>query len=69
KTAIKKMTMLATREFLAEMKVLTSVHHRNLVRLIGYCIEGSLFLVERTADMVYQVANCSRCSERPRVYS
>ncbi|XP_045829751.1 lysM domain receptor-like kinase 3 [Trifolium pratense] len=50
KTAIKKMTMLATREFLAEMKVLTSVHHRNLVRLIGYCIEGSLFLVYEYMD-------------------
>jgi chitin elicitor receptor kinase 1 len=45
KTAIKKMDMLAAREFLAELKVLTHVHHMNLVRLIGYCIEGSLFLV------------------------
>ncbi|CAJ2653725.1 unnamed protein product [Trifolium pratense] len=42
--------MLATREFLAEMKVLTSVHHRNLVGLIGYCIEGSLFLVYEYMD-------------------
>ncbi|GAU14472.1 hypothetical protein TSUD_250120 [Trifolium subterraneum] len=50
RTAIKKMTMLATREFLAEMKVLTSVHHCNLVRLIGYCIEGSLFLVYEYMD-------------------
>ncbi|KAF8030230.1 hypothetical protein BT93_E2621 [Corymbia citriodora subsp. variegata] len=38
KTAIKKMDMHASREFLAELKVLT-------LRLIGYCIEGSLFLV------------------------
>ncbi|KAF8031913.1 hypothetical protein BT93_D0968 [Corymbia citriodora subsp. variegata] len=45
KTAIKKMDMHASREFLAELKVLTRVHHLNLVRLIGYCIEGSLFLV------------------------
>ncbi|XP_058210622.1 lysM domain receptor-like kinase 3 isoform X1 [Rhododendron vialii] len=43
--AIKKMDMRATREFLAELKVLTRVHHLNLVRLIGYCVEGSLFLV------------------------
>ncbi|KAK2431248.1 lysM domain receptor kinase [Trifolium repens] len=50
KAAIKKMTMLATREFLAEMKVLTSVHHCNLVRLIGYCIERSLFLVYEYMD-------------------
>ncbi|PHT43082.1 Chitin elicitor receptor kinase 1 [Capsicum baccatum] len=45
KAAIKKMDMEATREFLAELKVLTNVHHLNLVRLIGYCVEGSLFLV------------------------
>ncbi|KAM0890358.1 hypothetical protein ACQ4PT_027150 [Festuca glaucescens] len=45
KAAIKKMDMQATQEFLAELKVLTHVHHLNLVRLIGYCTEGSLFLV------------------------
>ncbi|KAI4308356.1 hypothetical protein L6164_031439 [Bauhinia variegata] len=45
KAAIKKMEMQASREFLAELKVLTHVHHLNLVRLIGYCVEGSLFLV------------------------
>ncbi|XWS75772.1 hypothetical protein CRYUN_Cryun01aG0121000 [Craigia yunnanensis] len=43
--AIKKMDMQASQEFLAELKVLTHVHHLNLVRLIGYCVEGSLFLV------------------------
>lgn len=31
KAAIKKMDMQATREFLAELKVLTHVHHLNLV--------------------------------------
>nr|XP_004491135.2 lysM domain receptor-like kinase 3 isoform X2 [Cicer arietinum] len=45
KTAIKKMKMQATREFLVELKVLTRVHHFNLVPLIGYCVEGSLFLI------------------------
>nr|CDH30701.1 putative LysM domain containing receptor kinase [Cercis chinensis] len=45
KAAIKKMDMQASREFLAELKVLTHVHHLNLVRLIGYCVESSLFLV------------------------
>ncbi|KAK9155568.1 hypothetical protein Sjap_003048 [Stephania japonica] len=45
KAAIKKMDMHASKEFLAELKVLTHVHHLNLVRLIGYCVEGSLFLV------------------------
>ncbi|XP_038888041.1 lysM domain receptor-like kinase 3 [Benincasa hispida] len=45
KAAIKKMDMQASREFLAEINVLTRVHHLNLVRLIGYCVENSLFLV------------------------
>jgi chitin elicitor receptor kinase 1 len=31
KIAIKKMKMQETREFLSELKVLTNVHHRNLV--------------------------------------
>ncbi|XP_027088831.1 lysM domain receptor-like kinase 3 [Coffea arabica] len=45
KAAIKQMDMQGSKEFLAELKVLTHVHHLNLVRLIGYCVEGSLFLV------------------------
>nr|AZL41249.1 LysM receptor kinase [Datisca glomerata] len=45
KAAIKKMDMEASKEFLAELKVLTHVNHLNLVRLIGYCIENSLFVV------------------------
>ncbi|KAF8780857.1 hypothetical protein HU200_000807 [Digitaria exilis] len=45
KAAIKKMDAKATQEFLAELKVLTHVHHLNLVRLIGYCVESCLFLV------------------------
>ncbi|CAL9013709.1 unnamed protein product, partial [Prunus brigantina] len=45
KAAIKKMGTQASKEFLAELNVLTRVHHSNLVRLIGYCVEGSLFLV------------------------
>lgn len=45
KDGIKKMDMQSTKEFLAELKVLAHVHHLNLVRLIGYCIEGSLFLL------------------------
>ncbi|KAJ4805410.1 hypothetical protein LUZ62_017976 [Rhynchospora pubera] len=45
KAAIKKMGIQASKEFLAELKVLTHVHHLNLVKLIGYCIEGGLFLI------------------------
>ncbi|KAL3614968.1 hypothetical protein CASFOL_040629 [Castilleja foliolosa] len=50
KAGIKKMDMEATKEFLAELKVLTRVHHVNLVRLIGYCVEDSLFLVYEYID-------------------
>nr|WIL59891.1 nodulation protein [Melilotus officinalis] len=50
KTATKKMKMQATRDFLAELKVLTSVHHCNLVHLIGYCVERSLLLVYEYMD-------------------
>ncbi|KAL3519427.1 hypothetical protein ACH5RR_017576 [Cinchona calisaya] len=50
KAAIKQMDMQATKEFLAELNVLTHVHHLNLVRLIGYCVEGSLFLVYEYID-------------------
>ncbi|GFQ02872.1 chitin elicitor receptor kinase 1 [Phtheirospermum japonicum] len=45
-----EMDMEASKEFLAELKVLTRVHHVNLVRLIGYCVEGSLFLVYEYID-------------------
>lgn len=45
KAAIKRMNREGRTEFLAELKILTRVHHLNLVSLIGYCIERSLFLV------------------------
>ncbi|KAK9074073.1 hypothetical protein SSX86_006670 [Deinandra increscens subsp. villosa] len=50
KAAIKKMDMQASKEFLAELRVLTHVHHLNLVRLIGYCVEGSLFLIYKYVE-------------------
>jgi len=50
RAAIKKMDAKATEEFLAELKVLTHVHHLNLVRLIGYCVESCLFLVYEFID-------------------
>ena len=28
------------REFIAEVEMLSRLHHRNLVKLIGICIEG-----------------------------
>ncbi|MED6137176.1 hypothetical protein PIB30_062625 [Stylosanthes scabra] len=50
RVAIKKMDKTASKEFLAELKVLTRVHHLNLVQLIGYCVKGSLFLVYEYID-------------------
>lgn len=40
KAAIKKMDMQASREFLAELKVLTHVHHLNLVMIISTDLES-----------------------------
>ncbi|KAH0784531.1 hypothetical protein KY290_004129 [Solanum tuberosum] len=45
KAAIKRMNREGRAEFLAELKILTRVHHLNLVSLIGFCVERSLFLV------------------------
>ncbi|KAE9588832.1 hypothetical protein Lal_00043271 [Lupinus albus] len=44
--AIKKRRGIATQEFVDEVRYLSSIQHRNLVILIGYCQENSLqFLV------------------------
>nr|XP_009761305.1 PREDICTED: chitin elicitor receptor kinase 1-like [Nicotiana sylvestris] len=40
----------AKTEFLAELQILTRVHHLNLVCLIGYCVERYLFLVYEYID-------------------
>lgn len=37
------------REFVAEVEMLSRLHHRNLVKLIGICIEG------RTRCLVYEL--------------
>ncbi|KAI9095355.1 hypothetical protein K1719_026389 [Acacia pycnantha] len=51
KAAIRMMESQKSREFLAELKVLTRVYHLNLVRLIGYCVKkNSLFLVYEYID-------------------
>ncbi|KAH0768199.1 hypothetical protein KY290_002547 [Solanum tuberosum] len=49
-TAIKQMNRQAKTEFLAELKILTRVHHLNLVCLIGYCVDRYLFLVYEFID-------------------
>ncbi|KAK9066100.1 hypothetical protein SSX86_015502 [Deinandra increscens subsp. villosa] len=49
--AIKRMTETKTKEFMAEMKVLCKVHHRNLVELIGYAAsDDELFLIYEYAQ-------------------
>ncbi|EFJ05659.1 hypothetical protein SELMODRAFT_21370, partial [Selaginella moellendorffii] len=50
KLAVKRMNMQATKEFLSELKILSRVHHSNLVQLIGYCTVESLFLVYEFVD-------------------
>ncbi|KAL4315608.1 hypothetical protein AHAS_Ahas15G0202100 [Arachis hypogaea] len=51
KAAIKNMDVQASTEFLSELKVLTHVHHLNLVHLIRYCVEGYLSLCMNTLKM------------------
>ncbi|XP_010556328.1 PREDICTED: proline-rich receptor-like protein kinase PERK1 isoform X2 [Tarenaya hassleriana] len=44
--AIKKRTRSPTQEFANEVRYLSSIHHRNLVTLLGYCQENNMqFLV------------------------
>ncbi|XP_027352626.1 probable receptor-like protein kinase At1g30570 isoform X2 [Abrus precatorius] len=44
--AIKKRRGLATQEFVDEVRYLSSIHHRNLVTLLGYCQENNIqFLI------------------------
>lgn len=42
KASVNKMDMQASKQFLAELRVLTHGQHVNLVRLIGYCVESSI---------------------------
>lgn len=39
------------REFIAEVEMLSRLHHRNLVKLIGICIEG------RARSLVYELVH------------
>nr|GEY02679.1 LysM domain receptor-like kinase 3 [Tanacetum cinerariifolium] len=46
-----RMTTMKTKEFIAEMKVLSKVHHTNLVELIGYgASDDELFLIYEYAQ-------------------
>lgn len=44
KAAIKRMDMQATKEFLAELKVLTHVHHLNLVIFCIFLVYGNFLM-------------------------
>lgn len=52
--AIKKTVMASTRgkiHFDDELKIISNVHHRHLIRLLGYCSKGPLlFLVHEFMD-------------------
>lgn len=46
---LKRYDQQSGREFLAEVEMLSRLHHRNLVKLIGICVE------ERTRCLVYEL--------------
>lgn len=46
---LKRYDQQGNREFLAEVEMLTRLHHRNLVKLIGICTEA------RTRSLVYEL--------------
>nr|GEZ74494.1 LysM domain receptor-like kinase 3 [Tanacetum cinerariifolium] len=49
--AVKMITTMKTKEFIAEMKVLCKVHHTNLLELIGYAAsDDELFLIYEYAQ-------------------
>lgn len=45
KVAIKRMDVTESQQFKAEVEVLARVHHTNLVELVGWCTQNSLYLV------------------------
>ncbi|CAL5440000.1 unnamed protein product [Camellia sinensis] len=62
------------REFQAEMRAIGRKHHRNLVQLLGYCIEGSKRLLVydymsngSLADLLFKSKRCPDWNERIRI--
>ncbi|XP_059431510.1 G-type lectin S-receptor-like serine/threonine-protein kinase LECRK1 [Corylus avellana] len=75
--AVKRLEKLieeGEREFQAEMRAIGRTHHRNLVRLLGYCAEGSkrLLVYEymrngSLADLLFRVERRPDWGERVRI--
>lgn len=70
------MTKRGGREFQLEIKVIGKTHHRNLIRLLGFCHEGSnrLLVYEymsngSLADLIFDPERWPRWSERVRIAS
>ncbi|KAL2528098.1 receptor-like protein kinase 1 [Forsythia ovata] len=64
------------KEFQTEIKVIGKTYHRNLVRLLGYCLEGSMWLLVyeymsngSLADILFNPKNRPCWEERIRIAS
>ncbi|GMP51663.1 hypothetical protein CsSME_00017807 [Camellia sinensis var. sinensis] len=71
---LQKVVEEGEREFQAEMRAIGTKHHRNLVRLLGYCIDGSkrLLVYEymsngSLADLLFKSKRRPDCDERIRI--
>ena len=75
--AVKRLEKLVEdgeREFRSEMRAIGRTHHRNLVRLLGYCAEDSkrLLVYEymsngSLADLIFKAQTCPNWNERMRI--
>ncbi|PIN12727.1 Serine/threonine protein kinase [Handroanthus impetiginosus] len=71
---LQKLVEEGEREFQSEMRAIGKTHHRNLVRLLGYCTEGSnrLLVYEymsngSLADLLFRSERCPNWQERVRI--
>ncbi|XP_058099193.1 G-type lectin S-receptor-like serine/threonine-protein kinase LECRK2 [Magnolia sinica] len=77
KVAVKKLEKLVEegeREFRTEMRVIGKIHHRNLVRLLGFCDEGSVRLLVyefisngSLANLLFKAQSRPQWNERLRI--
>jgi serine/threonine protein kinase len=71
---LEKLVEEGEREFRSEMRAIGRTHHRNLVRLLGYCAEDSkrLLVYEcmskgSLADLIFKAQTCPNWNERMRI--